>query len=305
MTQGYQAKLGYRQVCRTIRRATKQVLVANALQPATKRGNKELSIAINHLALQAYDNLEAATEAGQVLGQQIVDLSKAKGKTNLDSGIVRQLLLSGAIPTVTKPKAKLAKATPVVVIPAKSSTLSAVTVPETPAPGLTEPEPTVFDKPNTVGIADSEPVATVTPEAIAGEVEATEPFTIAGIETDDTPDDAGESVDAELDEGDTVVAIEVDDADENTAKNGVDDVPDDSFASGEALEATATEIEADEDDAFSAKHSEADDAPDADASATTEDDLNIGYSDDVSALAEDEALAEATSLDPQPVAEVP
>lgn len=104
-----QSTLTVRQIQAALQRGAKDTLVASGIQPATRRGNKELTLAVQRLAQQSYSTLDEATQAGQALGQKIVDRSQAKGTTDLDGGIIRQLLLTGEIPTVAKVKAKPAK----------------------------------------------------------------------------------------------------------------------------------------------------------------------------------------------------
>ncbi|MGF1516305.1 MAG: hypothetical protein ACFCVB_00675 [Nodosilinea sp.] len=99
-----QSTLTVRQIQAALRRGVKDTLVASGIQPATRRGNKELTLAVQRLAQHSYGTLDEATQAGQALGQKIVDRSQAKGTTDLDGGIVRQLLLTGEIPTVAKAK---------------------------------------------------------------------------------------------------------------------------------------------------------------------------------------------------------
>jgi hypothetical protein len=127
MAQVQSKQFGYRHTCQAIRRAVKQVLGENHIRPSTKRGNKELNIAIHRLALQPYSTLDDAAQVGQALGQQIVDLSKEKGKTDLDGGIIRQIVLLGDIPTAPKQMAKPAKTPQVVVSPPKTQTMVAAT----------------------------------------------------------------------------------------------------------------------------------------------------------------------------------
>lgn len=109
------SNLDTRQIQNALQRGAKDVLVASGIQPSTRRGNKELDLAVQRLAQQPYSTLEEATQTGKALGQKIVELSQAKGKTVLDGGIVRQMMLTGEIPTVVKVTAKPAKTTPVVV----------------------------------------------------------------------------------------------------------------------------------------------------------------------------------------------
>jgi hypothetical protein len=125
--------LGTRQIQQALRRGAKAVLVAGGIQPSTQRGNKELTLAVQRLAQQSYSTLEEATQTGEALGQKIVEISQAKGLTDLDGGIVRQMMLTGDIPTVTKATTKPAKTAPVVIAEPKASELA-------PAPAIAEVE---------------------------------------------------------------------------------------------------------------------------------------------------------------------
>lgn len=127
--------LSVRQIQQTLQRAAKETLVESGLRPATRRSKKELDLAVQRLAQQPYSTLNDATQAGQSLGQKIVERSQARGKTELDAGIIRQLMLTGDIPTV----AKVAPAKPAKPAPAVAPPIEAV---EEPAP-LPEVEPEV------------------------------------------------------------------------------------------------------------------------------------------------------------------
>ena len=57
-----QSQTGYRQIRRTIRQQAKAVLVENDMHPSTKRGSREFNVALNRLAMQPYDSLDAAAQ---------------------------------------------------------------------------------------------------------------------------------------------------------------------------------------------------------------------------------------------------
>ncbi|HZG40855.1 MAG TPA: hypothetical protein VEZ50_19425 [Nodosilinea sp.] len=130
--------LSPRQVQQALGRGAKDVLVANGIQPSNRRGNKELTLAVQRLAQQTYSTLDDATQAGQALGQKIVDISQANGKTELDGGIVRQLMLTGEIPAVTKVTTKPAKSNPMVVIGAPQA-IAPASAPVSVAAAAAEP----------------------------------------------------------------------------------------------------------------------------------------------------------------------
>ena len=211
-----QSPLGNRQLYQALRRGAKDVLTANGIQPSTRRGNKELDLALQRLAQQPYDTLAAASQAGQALGQKIVEISQAKGKTDLDGGIVRQMLLTGEIPAVEKVMAKPAKTAP-------AQIMAVVAEPQAKAPTpAAEPEAAAAPVPEVVETAatEAEVMAAAAPEPIAAEepkvVEAAAVIEAPAmaeaeteIETAKEPEEAEASVAAEVEvlEPDSVEAV--------------------------------------------------------------------------------------------------
>ena len=187
-----QSTLTGRQIQAALRRGVKDTLVASGIQPATRRGNKELTLAVQRLAQQSYSTLDEATQAGQALGQKIADLSQAKGTTDLDGGIVRQLLLTGEIPTVAKTTAKPAKTAAVVVSEPQAK------APVTPYPSPESVEPAVAEA--IAEAAELEP-ADLEPADLKP---ADEDMTIAEMELPD----AGETVDADIADAPGLDALE-------------------------------------------------------------------------------------------------
>ncbi len=180
-----QSTLTGRQIQAALRRGVKDTLVASGIQPATRRGNKELTLAVQRLAQQSYSTLDEATQAGQALGQKIADLSQAKGTTDLDGGIVRQLLLTGEIPTVAKTRAKPAKTAAVVVGEPQAK------APVAPSPEAVEP-------------AVAEAIAEAAELEPADLEPADADLTVAEMELPD----AGETVDAEIADAPDLDALE-------------------------------------------------------------------------------------------------
>lgn len=189
-----QSTLTGRQIQAALRRGVKDTLVASGIQPATRRGNKELTLAVQRLAQQSYSTLDEATQAGQALGQKIADLSQAKGTPDLDGGIVRQLLLTGEIPTVAKVKttAKPAKTAAVVVSEPQAK------APVTPDPSPESVEPAVAEA--IAEAAELEP-ADLEPADLKP---ADADMTIAEMELPD----AGETVDADIADAPGLDALE-------------------------------------------------------------------------------------------------
>ncbi|MGG6237289.1 hypothetical protein ACQ4N7_01515 [Nodosilinea sp. AN01ver1] len=155
--------LGKRQIQQALRRGAKAVLVAGGIEPSTRRGNKELTLAVQRLAQQPYSTLKAATQTGEALGQKIVAISQAKGLAHLDGGIVRQLMLTGDIPTVTKAATKPAKTTPVVVATPQAPA-------STPTPAAADE--VEVDEAEVDAIASTEPAETEAVESIEAEADA-------------------------------------------------------------------------------------------------------------------------------------
>ncbi len=190
--------LSTRQIENALRRGAKTALVAGGMQPSTRRGNKELTLAVQRLAQQPYSTLAEATQAGAALGQTIVELSQAKGKTNLAGGIVRQMMLTGEIPTVAKATAKPAKTKPVVVDTAP------------PAPPAEEAEAaadTETRDPAAPEAVEEERVAEAPREAIA----SLESEALGTAEAEDVPPEAPpvpETLDSEMADAPGLAAIE-------------------------------------------------------------------------------------------------
>ena len=160
-----------RQIYQALRRGAKEALVANGIQPSTRRGSKELTLAVQRLAQQSYGSLDEATQTGQALGQTIAERSQAQGKTDLDGGIVRQMMLTGEIPTVTKVTTKPTKTTPVVVATPKAAVPPATPVPAA-VPAMAPIEAIATDDDETPAAPAAEALET---EALETEVLEAEP----------------------------------------------------------------------------------------------------------------------------------
>ena len=172
-----QSTLNGRQIQAALSRSARDTLVANGIQPTNRRGTKELNRAVQRLAQQSYSSLDEATQAGQSLGQKIVE--RSQGKTELDGGIVRQLMITGAIPMPGKATAQ----------PTKTAAAGDPALAEAIAEA-TDLEPAEMDLP--VAESAAEPVA----EPV------TEPVTEIDLPT------AGETVDAEIADAPDLDAIE-------------------------------------------------------------------------------------------------
>ncbi|PSN13730.1 hypothetical protein C7293_14640 [filamentous cyanobacterium CCT1] len=208
------APLGNRQIQQALRRGAKAALVAGGIQPSTRRGNKELTLAVQRLAQQPYSTLKEATQTGETLGQKIVEISQTKGLTHLDGAVVRQMMLIGDIPTVTKASAKPEKTTPVVVAapqapePAPATTAKAKL--EEAAVEVVEPAETEAEE--SVAVEDAiaeEPAETEAEESVAVEdaiaAEAVEAEAEESVEIEDAI--AAEAAEAEVEE-----SVEIEDA---------------------------------------------------------------------------------------------
>lgn len=95
MAQRSHTPLNSRLVQKHLKQGAKSALIASGIEPSSRRGNKELNILVKRLAQQPYADLNEATEAGKVLGQQIAQKSQEKGKQALDGSLVRQMVLQG------------------------------------------------------------------------------------------------------------------------------------------------------------------------------------------------------------------
>ncbi len=196
-----QSTLTGRQIQAALRRGVKNTLVASGIQPATRRGNKELTLAVQRLAQQSYSTLDEATQAGQALGQKIADRSQAKGTTDLDGSIVRQLLLTGEIPTVAKDKAKPAKTGAVVVSEPQAKAGTPDPRPEVVEPAMAEAIAEAAD----VEPADLEPTDLEPTDLEPADLEPADAApTVAELETPE----AGETVDADLADAPDLDAME-------------------------------------------------------------------------------------------------
>jgi hypothetical protein len=162
-----------RQIYQALRRGAKEALVANGIQPSTRRGSKELTLAVQRLAQQSYGSLDEATQTGQALGQTIAERSQAQGKTDLDGGIVRQMMLTGEIPTVTKVTTKPTKTTPVVVATPKAAIPPATPVPAA-VPAMAPIEAIATDDDETPAAPAAEALETEVLEAEPPEAEPLE-----------------------------------------------------------------------------------------------------------------------------------
>jgi len=227
---------GYRHIRRTIRQQAKAVLVANGMQPSTKRGNRELDAALSRLAMQPYPNLDAAAQVGQDLGQKIVDLSKAKNQTHLDAAIIRQMVLTGEIPTVTKTTQKPARSAQVTISapPPEADQAVAPAAPAEPEPVAdVTPAPT-DDSPTETGVEPGQAVETTTAavdlpvDPGAGEAEAEPEAVLEAL-----PDADSQRVEAE-----TAVAPELPVA-EAQSDAVLEVIPD---AAGESIEAEPEKV---------------------------------------------------------------
>ncbi|NJR62256.1 MAG: hypothetical protein HC769_27600, partial [Cyanobacteria bacterium CRU_2_1] len=100
MPQTSQTSINSKQIEKFIEKGTKKVIAESGINLSTRSGNKELHHLIRKVANQPFSSLEAATRFGEELGQKIVELSQKLGKTNLDQGVIRQLILQKEIPAI-------------------------------------------------------------------------------------------------------------------------------------------------------------------------------------------------------------
>ncbi|MBE9136498.1 hypothetical protein IQ254_04675 [Nodosilinea sp. LEGE 07088] len=178
MASANSSDLGIRQIQQTLWRAAKTTLIDGGIQPNTRRGNKELDLAVQRLAQQPYRTIDEVNQAGQDLGQKIIEISQAQGKTNLDGGIVRQMMLTGEIATVTK--AVATKPTPIAASQPQTSVPNSAVDPAVEAIEADVPEIEAIE-------AEIEAIEADVPEveAIAGSATATDVPELEAMETVD------------------------------------------------------------------------------------------------------------------------
>jgi hypothetical protein len=116
-------------VIKLLKKTVKKVILDNQINPNTKKGNKELDFLIKRFSSLNYSSLEQIQEQGEKIGNIIVELSKERGKTHLDRGIIQQIILKKEIPAIgqvpidkTSVISKSKTTSAVTVVPPKSST---------------------------------------------------------------------------------------------------------------------------------------------------------------------------------------
>ena len=243
-----------RQIYQALRRGAKEALVANGIQPSTRRGSKELTLAVQRLAQQSYGSLDEATQTGQALGQTIAERSQAQGKTDLDGGIVRQMMLTGEIPTVTKVTTKPTKTTPVVVATPKAAIPPATPVPAA-VPAMAPIEAIATDDDETPAAPAAEPLEAevLETEALETEVLETEALETEALETEAL---AVAAIASNVSEPELADAIEPAKAELVSQAEADDDEPAETEVTAvitDALEADALEAKAEPEPAGAAK----------------------------------------------------
>ncbi len=231
-----QLPISRRLVENQIRKTAKRVMTGSGMNSATRRGNKELNHLVRRVAQQPISSLEQASQIGETLGQSIVTLSNQLGRTSLDQGIIRQLVVQDAQFSVKRGDPSTFSASPVapnlaegegaiaaqsavetsaeaakssVAPPATSSVISAVAAPEDlePEAETTEaetteaesvkPEPTEADESKELEVEDvALDVVAATPDEVADDTDEVSELDPPELE-DDTPDaDASEALEA-------------------------------------------------------------------------------------------------------------
>jgi hypothetical protein len=253
-----QSLISSKQAEKLIKKSTKKILSENGISP-TRSGNKELDHLVTRLLNQSFGSPEAATRAGEELGQQIVGLSQKLGKTNLDQGIIRRLILQGDLPVAAQVAAPQPNAPG-----AATSSKAAAPTPASEVPAVqtsSEPEPvSAQDSPAAAETADAAPVVasetiqqSESPSAPVEEPAAAE--TVLPIEEDESEDDADEAalsaevIEDEVDddltlqaEADEDEADKADEATEDEDAEDADEIAPQAEADDEAEDEDADEI---------------------------------------------------------------
>jgi hypothetical protein len=94
-----------KQIEQSIRKSAKRIIAASGIHTSTRKGNKELDFVVRQLAQDPAASLAIATTVGETLGQKIVELSRQRGKTHLDRGVIYQLVVQNDLPVVTEAQA--------------------------------------------------------------------------------------------------------------------------------------------------------------------------------------------------------
>jgi hypothetical protein len=124
----------------SISKSAKKVIAESGMHPSTRSGSKELEHLVKRLAEQPFNTVTAAIQAGEELGQKIVELSQQTGKQNLDKSIIRQLMLKKQFPTASSSQATAPNTSRLAQSQEQSTPAKAVTKPLAQLESTTEPE---------------------------------------------------------------------------------------------------------------------------------------------------------------------
>jgi hypothetical protein len=251
-----------KQIERAIKKGAKKIITESGLNPSTRTGSKALDHLVKQLISkqpeQAIATVPIATALGEALGRKIVGLSQEMGKTNLDQGVIWQLMIRRDLPSVpsqpemaTSPAPNVTASTPsaakpVSPAPVPSNETSAKIKPAE-AIVTAEPEDDEIDQADTLTNSESTAYA----ESIEDETETPEADSEDGIESiAEEPEEADVEPEPELTASES-------DAEATEDEDGEMDAEGEEIDSEEESEDLVTEGEEDEKEEEDEEESEA------------------------------------------------
>jgi len=205
MNQTRRTQINSKQLANLIRSSAKQVIASNDLDTSTRKGNKELDFAAKRMVSAQSMTPDEAEQLGTTLGEEIVALSRSSGRTYLDQGVIRRLVVEGKLPALDEKSLEA--------IPPSEAQIDTSAKNSSDAQLITESVAMEKDVDETEESAVSdvevvEPEA-VEPEAVEPEADGIEETKAAEDEVEDQPEVAEvEAVEPETDETEESEAAE-------------------------------------------------------------------------------------------------
>ena len=122
----YHTSLNSRTAGNIIRKQVNKALHDAGIRTSTRSGNKELKHLINRAVATPITENSVATQLGETLGQQLVQLSQEKGKSVLDKNVVLALMAQDILSSVPTAPASQQE----VAIVSSQETVDDIAVPE-------------------------------------------------------------------------------------------------------------------------------------------------------------------------------